>query len=188
MSKGIKVSSREEIDLAIQKIHDAKDRWTALTAEERHALLNRCMDDLKAASEDWVSAACKGKQVSMGGHNEGEEWVGSFMPVMRNLRLLSHAMKHGGQPPLPGKEKHKNGQWIAKVFPMDLKEKLMFNGFEAEVWIEAGKKPHRVKFIETKTQKRPLARWHLFSEQATKEASVQWTASTSSLWKTKYVF
>jgi acyl-CoA reductase-like NAD-dependent aldehyde dehydrogenase len=129
------------MDKALQHLHGAKSLWKAMPTDRRADLLRECMEDLMEVSDEWVSTSCRAKGLLPESQSAGEEYVGSFMPIMRNLRLLRHAMENGGRPKVPSLGQRPNGQWVGSVFPFDLKEKLMFMGFEAEQWLLPGEDP-----------------------------------------------
>ena len=132
-------TSFKEIDKALRRLLGGKHPWARLGTEKRALLLEECITDLKMVADEWVPTVCRGKGHLPGSPGEGETWIGSFMLIMRNLRLLHHAMKHKAAPPLISSSQNANGQHVAKVFPLDSKEKLLFQGFDAELWVEPGK-------------------------------------------------
>jgi acyl-CoA reductase-like NAD-dependent aldehyde dehydrogenase len=137
--KPIQPTTTEELDKAINRLVGGKDAWAALKPDKREVLLNECLTDLEAVAEEWIRTSIRAKGFEPNTPGEGEEWIGAFSPIVRNIRLLAHAMKHGGKPPLPSVSTNAQGQKVVQVFPLDIKEKLMFAGFSAEVWLEKGK-------------------------------------------------
>ncbi|MEC7985151.1 MAG: aldehyde dehydrogenase family protein [Myxococcota bacterium] len=142
----------EEIDKALNRLEKGKKEWPNVTPEGREVLIRECMTDLEVAAEEWVMTNLRGKGVHNGEPDEGAEWIGGFMPVMRNLRMLAHAMKHKGQPPLLKKYQDENGRWRVKVFPTDIKDKLLYGGFDAEVWLQDGALPTQGKIYREKSE------------------------------------
>ena len=143
-----------ELDSSLERLARGGKKWRETSLGERAALLSQCMADLLAVSDEWIAVSCRAKGVFPDSQNAGEEYIGSFMPVMRNLRLLRHAMQHGGQPKPPGLRQREGGQWVASVFPFDLKEKLMFMGFGAEQWLLPGKEPTQGGIYRNKAETR----------------------------------
>ncbi|MDF1563180.1 MAG: aldehyde dehydrogenase family protein [Deltaproteobacteria bacterium] len=133
-------TSREEIDAALTALSAKKDDWVALTLVERVRILERLADATLAASPRWVQAALKAKGITPGTVGEGEEWIAGPVPLMRNIMLLIRSLTdiaRKGNPQLPGKAYARpDGQVVAPVFPTDTWDKLMYQGFTAEVWMD----------------------------------------------------
>ena len=137
-----------EIDKALRRLDQGKKAWAELPPLKKAVLLQELMTDLYSVSEEWIATSCRGKRILRNSPEEGEEWIGGFMPIMRNARLLYDALTHYGAPPIPNTYQRSDGQWVAQVFPLDWKEKLMFMGFKAEVWIKPGHKPTQGSFYK----------------------------------------
>ena len=133
-------TSKSDMDKAVQRLQKHKKDWILLAPHKKAVLLEECITEAQTLTEEWIASSCRAKGILRDSPDEGEEWIGSFMPFIRNLRLLAHTLKHKGEPPLPNTYQRSNGQWVAKVFPFDWKEKLMYMGFDAEVWIQEGHK------------------------------------------------
>ncbi len=128
-------------DALVTAAHAAAPRWIAQDIPARVALLRRCMQSLWEAAEEWVAVSCRAKGHQPGSAGEGEEWLAGPLTTMRNLRLLIDALEAGGAPKLPGRSQRADGQWVARVFPTDLPDRLLFTGFTADVWIQPGEEP-----------------------------------------------
>ncbi len=130
-----------ELDEAVARVAAKKDAWLAVTLTERIAYLKKCLAGLLAVAPGWVEDICRIKGIVPGDVLEGEEWIAGPWTTIRNVRLLIHALEHGGHPPVPSLTKRKGGQVVAKVFPGTLQDRVLFTGMRAEVWIEPGKEP-----------------------------------------------
>lgn len=133
-------TSFSEIDKALGRLEQSKDAWLKVSTEKRATLLKECMTDLLVLGEEWVAKSCLAKGLVKGENEEGEEWISNYMPVVRNIRLLIHAMKANGQPKIPKISTRPDGQLVATVFPDGLLDKLMLAETRAEIWIQKGKK------------------------------------------------
>ncbi|MCB9795051.1 MAG: aldehyde dehydrogenase family protein [Alphaproteobacteria bacterium] len=130
----------DELDRVVDKLYEAAPRWVALGRDERVRLLRSAMDGMLAVSDRWVAATCKAKGHAPGSPGEGEEWLAGIMPVIKNLRQYAEALLAGGAPRIP-RLRQRNGQWIAEVFPGNLKDRALFTGFSAEVRVMPGQEP-----------------------------------------------
>ena len=104
-------------------------------------LLRVCLNALELEARDWVRAACRAKGHALGSPGEGEEWLAGPVPVIRNLRLLMHAIESGRTPPLPSGRQGPGDRQIVDVFPASRREGLMFGGLRGEIWLQPGKPP-----------------------------------------------
>jgi acyl-CoA reductase-like NAD-dependent aldehyde dehydrogenase len=128
-----------EVDAAVARVAANKDRWVNLPIPERVALLQRCLAGVAEVASAWVQDMCRLKGLSPDETLAGEEWLAGPATTARNIRLLIGALEAGGQPK-PGRVTTRpSGQHVVRVMPADLREKLMFGGFSADVWIEPGK-------------------------------------------------
>ncbi|MEM9073448.1 MAG: aldehyde dehydrogenase family protein [Myxococcota bacterium] len=133
-------SSREQIDEALTTLRAHADEWVKLSLDERLRILETLLASTQMVAERWADEACKAKGIDRGTAAEGEEWLGGPATTLRNIKLLLRSLqdiKTHGKPQLPGKPKVRaNGQVTCPVFPTDNWDKLMFGGFEAEVWMD----------------------------------------------------
>ena len=138
----IPATPHDEIDQALAVLVDHKDAWVALSLRERIDLLESAADSTLAVSKRWVDAAVEAKSLTPGTAGEGEEWVAGPLPLMRHIMLLIRSlreMERGGLPTLPGKARsRRDGQVVAPVFPTDIWDKLLYQGFSGEIWMEPG--------------------------------------------------
>ncbi|MBI2568618.1 MAG: NAD-dependent aldehyde dehydrogenase [Candidatus Schekmanbacteria bacterium] len=132
---------RAELERAVEVLNDNKDRWAAFDVPARIRLLRRMMLDTWEVAEEQVKAACLAKGLSFSAPVSAEEWLGGPMAVLRNLRLLAESLDqirlHGRPQLKPGAVRRRpDGQLAVQVFPGDLKDKLLYANFRAEVWMQ----------------------------------------------------
>lgn len=129
-----------EVDARIDRLHAKKDAWLAVAIPERIRLLEQIIRDTLAVAEEWGAAGARIKGLAPDEVAAGEEWVGGPMPTIRNARLLVNALRAGGAPKATIRTRS-DGRAVARVFPANAMERLMFAGMTADVWIEKGKRP-----------------------------------------------
>jgi acyl-CoA reductase-like NAD-dependent aldehyde dehydrogenase len=129
----------DEVDRRVARVVAKKDEWVKIGIPQRITYLRRCLDGVMKVARRWVEDGCRLKGIPLGDSLEGEEWLAGPMSTVRNIRLFIQALEAGGQPTPPKVRKRDDGQVVAKVFPANMHDKLMFGGFSAEVWIEPGK-------------------------------------------------
>jgi acyl-CoA reductase-like NAD-dependent aldehyde dehydrogenase len=133
-------STTEQLDAAIADVAAQKDAWVAVSIAERVAILEGLIKTTLAASDAWVTEAVKAKGITPGTPQEGEEWLAGPMVLIRNLRLLAQSLRdieRVGHPRLPAKPQTlPSGQVVARVFPTDGFDKMLFSGFSGEIWMD----------------------------------------------------
>jgi len=134
----------------MRELHEAAPRWVRLGLKERIALLKESMKCLEDVAEEWVALCCRAKGLTQPSAGEGEEWFAGVVPTMRNLRLLAMALEAGGAPKPAKLTQREGGQWVARVFPLDLMETAMFAGVTADLWIQPGEEPSQGRVYREK--------------------------------------
>jgi acyl-CoA reductase-like NAD-dependent aldehyde dehydrogenase len=135
-------SSRQTLDTAVAEVRAHADEWAALPVGERIALVERVRADVARVAERWVALSLQAKGVDAGTPAEGEEWITGPYFVLRNLRLLRRSLAGVaavGHPRIPGKVTvGEDGRVVARVFPADVWDRVLYRGFTAEVWMQEG--------------------------------------------------
>lgn len=134
-----RVSTLEEQDRAVDALVAAKDQWVRRTLSERIAVLDRLMGAMAAVSTDWVEAECAYKGYVPGSPASGAEWFGGPVFVLRTARLLRNTLREldrGEQPPHGPVRLLSDGQVAVRVFPTDVYDRLLYAGYESEVWLD----------------------------------------------------
>ncbi len=139
-------TSREELDARLARLTGAKDAWVKLALTERTRLLREVTKAVLAVAPRWVETVAALKGIRPGENLAGEEWIVGPMATVRNARLLLEALEQGGQPRPPKVTTKKDGQIVARVFPASMRDRALFTGFSAEVWIEPGKPASQGRF------------------------------------------
>ena len=129
----------DRVDAMVERVSSRKDDWVKVGIPERIAYLQKCIDGVLAVAQGWVDDGCRVKGLTPGDPLCGEEWVAGPFQTIRNARLLVHALEHLGQPKPPKVTARQDGQLVARVFPASMQDRVMFGGFEAEVWLEPGR-------------------------------------------------
>ena len=137
--------SRDSMTAAIAALQAKKKAWTEVGARERVALLDELIRSLLAVSERWSAACAAAEGLDPGEIGGGEEaLVGPYL-VVRNLRLLRISLSDiaaHGRPRIPGSVRtRRDGQVVARVFPADVYDRILYSGITGEVWMEPGVTP-----------------------------------------------
>jgi aldehyde dehydrogenase (NAD(P)+) len=141
-------TERPQLDAQLQKLRDHADAWARSPIAERIALAKKMLDGYVAVAEPSVLAGIRAKGLDPAQPAAAEEWLAGATIVIRNLRLLVQTLERiaAGRPPIdPARLRTRpDGRVVAEVFPTDGIDKLLFAGFNAEVWIQPGIKATEV--------------------------------------------
>jgi acyl-CoA reductase-like NAD-dependent aldehyde dehydrogenase len=135
-------SSRQALDLAVEELRARAGEWAALPLPERIALVEELQRDVARVAERWATLSLQAKGIASDEPAAGEEWITGPYLVLRNLRLLRRSLADiasRGRPRIPGGVSTRpDGQVVARVFPADVWDRLLYRGFTGEVWMQPG--------------------------------------------------
>jgi acyl-CoA reductase-like NAD-dependent aldehyde dehydrogenase len=137
-----RASSRAEMDAAVAALQENKAAWTAVSPKERIAILTDLSKRFLAVAERWSALAVEAEGLDPEHPGSGEEaLVGPYF-ILRNLRLLRESLLDiatHGRPRIPGGVRTRpDGQVVARVFPIDIYDRIFYAGVTADVWMEPG--------------------------------------------------
>ncbi len=135
-------SSQAEMDAAVAALQENKGAWTAISPRERIELLADLSRRFLAVAERWAALGIEAEGLDPEHPSSGEEaLVGPYF-ILRNLRLLRESLldiETHGRPRIPGGVRTRpDGQVVARIFPIDLYDRIFYTGLTAEVWMEPG--------------------------------------------------
>lgn len=125
-----------ELDAAVASLKERAKAWVDTDVPARIALIEELVADTLAAAPAWALRAAEAKGIPRDSPLMGEDWLSGPAPVLRNLQLLKGTLQDvldTGRPQPPGLEVAPNGQVVAKVFPTEPFDNLMFMGFSGEI-------------------------------------------------------
>lgn len=126
------------LDAAIAEARDGSERWGALSAFDRAALLDEVHEATAAAADDWVSAACAAKRIDAESPLVGEEWMSGPYAVLSATTVLAGSLRAlaDGRSPIAGDRIRRapGGRSRVQLLPRSTRERILFNGFSAEAW------------------------------------------------------
>ena len=137
-----RASSRAEMDAAMAALQEHKAAWTAVGVPERISLIGELMERFLAVADRWAALGVEAEGLDPEHPGSGEEaLVGPYF-ILRNLRLLRESLldiQTHGRPRIPGAVRTRaGGQVTARVFPLDLYDRMFYAGVAADVWMEPG--------------------------------------------------
>jgi aldehyde dehydrogenase (NAD(P)+) len=133
---------QEPLDRAIDELRIGADRWARTSAADRAALLRRTHDSIGRSANRWALTATGLKRLDASSSLVGEEWLSGPYAVLNGASRLAKTLDAlaAGRSPLDGLRFHRapGGRQSVDVLPLDASERLLLNGFSAEVWLRPG--------------------------------------------------
>ena len=162
----IEPTSQSRLDDALAILEDHRPEWVALDIDERIDILESVRSATADVAEAWVAASVRGKRMTEGSAEEGEEWMTGPGAVLRNITLLISSLgdiRDYGVPQLPKPAYERpDGQVVAPVLPASGWDGILLQGFSAEVWMDPSVKleelsEHQAAFYREKSPKGAVA-------------------------------
>ncbi|MFJ3660036.1 aldehyde dehydrogenase family protein [Streptomyces sp. NPDC090119] len=148
-----------EIDRALDELTRGEAAWAARSLAERRELLERVGAATAANARDWVRAAVAYKRLPENDQLVGEEWITGPYPVLTSVGALSasiRALERGASPVDGFSVGRAPGDRVAvRVLPHGVWDRLLLNGFSAEVWMPPGVPEERVRARAGLSLRRP---------------------------------
>ncbi|MFG3224715.1 aldehyde dehydrogenase family protein [Kitasatospora sp. NPDC048194] len=130
------------IDRAVDDLVRGEAAWAACGLAERRELLQRVRAATVAHAREWVRAAAAYKRLPEDSPLVGEEWITGPYPVLTSLAALTASIEalEAGRSPVDGFPlgRAPGGRVSVRVLPHGVWDRLLLNGFSAEVWMPPG--------------------------------------------------
>ena len=135
-------SDRAELDGALSELRAGAGRWARLPVAAKRDLLLELHRGVAEVAADWVEVACGLKGIAVDSPLAGEEWMSGPYVVLAYVRALARTLQalETGRDPLRGLRMRTRGerQVALEVLPAGGYDRLLLNGYRAEVWMQAG--------------------------------------------------
>jgi len=128
----------DQITSALATLSYHKEEWLQISIPQRISYLQRCIAGVNEVASDWVAAACEAKGIDPTATLAGEEWFVGPVTTLSNLQRLVQTLEANGQPQPPQMYRRSHGQVVARAFPDNAPDRLLFWGFRGEVWLQPG--------------------------------------------------
>jgi acyl-CoA reductase-like NAD-dependent aldehyde dehydrogenase len=130
------------LDRALDELRAGAPGWVALPLNEKVALLEALPRKVLDLAPQMVAAACRAKGIVPTSAWVGEEWMTGVWVFIKavNAHLLVLKRVLAGREPVKSGAVHTrpDGQVVVDVFPVTGYDRLLLNGYKAQVWIEPG--------------------------------------------------
>ncbi|WP_385618725.1 aldehyde dehydrogenase family protein [Streptomyces sp. P8-A8] len=127
------------LDTLLAELAEGERRWAATSLADRGALLTRVHATVSAEAENWVRVASRIKLLPDDSPLVGEEWLSGPYALLTSLDALARTLRAiaSGHGPLDGAKfgRAPGGRVTVPVLPLTVRDRLLMNGFSAEVWM-----------------------------------------------------
>lgn len=129
------------LDRQIKELDNHRDEWARLEISRKVGLLEAVKKLAGEAAEDWVRVAAGIKGLALDSPYIGEEWASGPWALLATMRLHLDMLEAvaKGEGPYLGRNairRTSTGHTAVRVFPHDNYDRLLFNGYSAEVWMQ----------------------------------------------------
>jgi aldehyde dehydrogenase (NAD(P)+) len=136
------VAAVPSIDETIAALKQGEVTWAALPLPGRRKLLERLRDLTIENAEEWARVAGRIKRLAVDSPLMGEEWISGPYPVVSSAGALaaSLAALEQGRSPVDGFRiaEAPGGRSAVQVLPHTVFDRLLLNGYSAQVWTKPG--------------------------------------------------
>ncbi|MFE7576876.1 aldehyde dehydrogenase family protein [Streptomyces sp. NPDC057521] len=129
------------LDLAVSEIRDRAATWTATPLPERVGLLERMLPRIAETAPAMVADAAAAKGYAADSAWAAEDWVTAPWALAQTVSAYLHVLRRlaAGQDPVDRTAvRERGGRVLVDVFPATGTDRLLLNGFTAEVWTLPG--------------------------------------------------
>ena len=130
------------LDKALEDLHAGAPNWVALPLKDKMALLEALPPKILDLGPQMVAAADKAKGIAPTSSWVAEDWMSGVWAFVQGVNSHALVLKRilAGQEPIKAGAVHTrpDGQVVVDVFPVTGYDRLLLNGYKAQVWIEPG--------------------------------------------------
>jgi acyl-CoA reductase-like NAD-dependent aldehyde dehydrogenase len=148
-----------QADEIVGRLTQGEKAWATTPLAQRRALLTRVGQLTGLNASEWIQAASRIKQLAPESPLIGEEWMSGPWAVASYVNALDRTLERleRGADVLAGVHTRTTiaGQLAIEVLPHDVFDRLLLNGFRAEVWMAPGVTEARVRATAGLGQRRP---------------------------------
>jgi hypothetical protein len=130
-----------QIDDALQELQAHKDRWVQLGLKEKISLLEGVKRGIETSAEAQVTDAMRAKNIPLDSPLAGEDWLsGPYANLRITMGLIEslRSLDEHGHTGVTASDAYQlpSGQVAVKVFPKNLFDRILLNGFQGEVRLQ----------------------------------------------------
>lgn len=138
-------TSDPELERAVGDLRTNAEAWARRSVSAKIADLQNIIDATEQVAPTWVELAVSAKQIPAASPLVGEEWISGPWALVSGAVALADTLRRidKGDDPLRGAglRIRADGQLVIDVFPATIFDRLLLNGYHAEVWMQPGVTP-----------------------------------------------
>lgn len=132
-------TSTFQIDQSVETLRSRAADWSAVPIERKIEYLRAVQGGTLAVAHDLVAEAMAAKGVSE--RVAAEDWLSGPIIILRTLRFLIETLesiRRTGRVPIEDRDVsvRSDGQVVVRVTPADIYDRILYRGWEADVWME----------------------------------------------------
>nr|WP_206324067.1 aldehyde dehydrogenase family protein [Streptomyces sp. HNM0574] len=123
------------------------ESWTATPLRERIALLERMLPRIADGAPAMVADLARAKGYDAASPWAAEDWVTAPWALAQSVTAQLHVLRRlaaGRDPVAPSAVRRHGDRTLVDVFPATATDRLLLNGFSAQVWTQPGTAPEDV--------------------------------------------
>ncbi|MFE6973374.1 aldehyde dehydrogenase family protein [Streptomyces sp. NPDC057682] len=124
------------LDRAVTALRAGRESWAATGTAERIALLERMLPRIAQGAPAMVADAARAKGYEATSSWAAEDWVTAPWALAQTVGAYLHVLRRlaDGRDPVPaGAVRERDGRTVVDVFPATATDRLLLNGFSAQV-------------------------------------------------------
>ncbi|MCW2515824.1 MAG: hypothetical protein JWR11_4866 [Mycobacterium sp.] len=137
-----KSATEADIDAALADLIEGEARWADVTLSGRASLLKQVSTLMITHADEWVATAAAIKGLDARSPLLGEEWTSGPYPIVAACTALSATLEKLAMGQSPLADAHfgtaPGNRTTVQVLPLNFFDKLLLNGFSAQVWLKPG--------------------------------------------------
>ncbi|MEU9992506.1 aldehyde dehydrogenase family protein [Streptomyces sp. NPDC048045] len=129
------------LDRAVMKLRKSAGSWSATPLTGRIALLERLLPRVATGAAELAAVGARAKGYAPDSPWAAEDWSGGPWALAQNAAAYLHVLRRiadGEEPVDPGAVREEDGRTKVGVFPATGWDRLLLNGFTAQVWMRPG--------------------------------------------------
>jgi aldehyde dehydrogenase (NAD(P)+) len=136
-------TDRLRLDAELTRLSEQARHFARLPVAQKMDMLRDIQRRTHEVAEEWVTAACRAKGISLDEPVAGEEWIAGPAVTLRNIRFLIRALaeiQERGNPVIDPKRMRDlgHGATAIRVAPYDSYDGALYGGVSAETWLLPG--------------------------------------------------
>ncbi len=136
------------LDRAVSELRQNAASWANAPLAERIGLLERLMPRIHDGAAELAAAGARAKGYAPDSPWAAEDWAGGPWALAQNVSARLHVLRRiaDGRDPLPARAVHEDGdRTVVNVFPATVWDRLLLNGFSAQVRMVPGAGAEQVR-------------------------------------------